>query len=265
MREEEKNRTSQHSKIQQFFRKRWVFPAIYLVSAALILTSVLWYQASNSDMKPVADQPGKAQTEKGKEEAAEVSKPVENVTAPALNKEEIQIVKKFYDSKASKEEQEAALVSYNNTYSPNQGIDLAQKDGKEFDVAASLSGTVLRAVKDPILGYVVEIQHEDNVTTVYQSLASVAVEEGDTVAQHAVIGKAGKNLLNEKNGVHVHFEIRKDGKALNPANLLDKPATAISEEAEASKETEAKPQEDKKEEKQEDAKDSEAAVPSENA
>ncbi|WP_338778842.1 M23 family metallopeptidase [Metabacillus sp. FJAT-52054] len=264
MREEEKNRTSQQSKVQQFFRKRWVFPAIYLVSAALILTSVLWYQATR-DMNPVGEQPGKPQTEKG-QDAAEVAKPVENITTPALDKEEIQVVKKFYDSKSSKEEQEAALVSYNNTYSPNQGIDLAKMDGKEFDVTASLSGTVLRAEKDPILGYVVEIQHEDSVTTVYQSLASVAVEEGDTVAQHAVIGKAGKNLLNEKNGVHVHFEIRKDGKALNPANLLDKPATAISDEAAAaSKETEAKQQEEKKNEKQEDAKESEASVPSKNA
>ncbi|AZB40877.1 M23 family metallopeptidase [Bacillus sp. FJAT-42376] len=263
MREEEKNRTSQQSKVQQFFRKRWVFPAIYLVSAALILTSVLWYQASR-DLNPVGEQPGKPQTEKGKE-AAEVSKPVENIAAPALNKESVQVVKKFYDAKASKEEQEAALVSYNNTYSPNQGIDLAQKDGKEFDVTASLSGTVLRAVKDPILGYVVEIQHENNVTTVYQSLASVAVEEGDSVAQHAVIGKAGKNLLDEKNGVHVHFEIRKDGKALNPANLLEKPATAISDEAAASKETEAAPQQEKKDAKQEEAKESEASVPSKNA
>ncbi|MTH53988.1 peptidoglycan DD-metalloendopeptidase family protein [Bacillus mangrovi] len=264
MREEEKNRTSQNSKIQQFFRKRWVFPAIYLVSAALILTSVLMYQASRNDLNPIAEQPGKPQTEKG-QDAEEVAKQVETVTAPALEKENIQVIKNFYDAKASKEEQEAALVSYNNTYRPNQGIDLAQKDGKEFDVAASLSGTVLRAEKDSILGYVVEIQHEDNVTTIYQSLASVAVEEGETVAQNAVIGKAGKNLLNEKNGVHVHFEIRKDGKALNPASLLDKPATAIEDEAAASKETEAKPQEEMKEEKQEDKKDSEAAVPSKNA
>lgn len=33
MREEEKKRTSKITKVQQFFRKRWVFPAIYLVSA----------------------------------------------------------------------------------------------------------------------------------------------------------------------------------------------------------------------------------------
>ncbi|MGG5832726.1 hypothetical protein ACQ4LK_21235, partial [Bacillus pumilus] len=31
MREEEKKRTSKITKVQQFFRKRWVFPAIYLV------------------------------------------------------------------------------------------------------------------------------------------------------------------------------------------------------------------------------------------
>ena len=41
MREEEKKRTSKITKVQQFFRKRWVFPAIYLVSAAVVLTAVL--------------------------------------------------------------------------------------------------------------------------------------------------------------------------------------------------------------------------------
>ena len=34
-------------------------------------------------------------------------------------------------------EQEKALVFYNNTYSPNKGIDIAAKNGKEFNVAAA--------------------------------------------------------------------------------------------------------------------------------
>ncbi|MCY7915531.1 M23 family peptidase, partial [Bacillus haynesii] len=52
MKEEEKNRTSKITKLQQFFRKRWVFPAIYLTSAVVVLTAVLWYQsASNNDVK----------------------------------------------------------------------------------------------------------------------------------------------------------------------------------------------------------------------
>ena len=38
MREEENKRSSQGSSVKRFFKKRWVFPAIYIASAAIILT-----------------------------------------------------------------------------------------------------------------------------------------------------------------------------------------------------------------------------------
>ena len=47
-----------------------------------------------------------------------------------------------------KKEQEAALVFYNNRYEPNKGIDIAVKDGKPFDVVASLSGNVTKIQED---------------------------------------------------------------------------------------------------------------------
>lgn len=134
---------------------------------------------------------------------------------------------KVFETDATKEEKEAALVNYNNTYSMSKGIDLAEKDGKTFDVSASLSGTVIKAAKDPVLGYVVEVEHEDGLSTVYQSLSEVSVKQGDKIEQNQVIGKAGKNLYNEEGGNHVHFEIRKDGVALNPLNFMDKPVSSI--------------------------------------
>ncbi|MCY9412288.1 M23 family metallopeptidase, partial [Bacillus haynesii] len=52
-------------------------------------------------------------------------------------------------------------------------------------------------------------------------------KQGDKIEQNQVIGKAGKNLYNEEGGNHVHFEIRKDGVALNPLNFMDKPVSSI--------------------------------------
>lgn len=226
MREEETKRTSQNSKMQKFFRKRWVFPAIYLVSAALILTVVLWYQAlgnGNSANEDMIDQGTSYQDEP----TAEVNSAVENFSMPAVDSDSVSVIRNFYEKDASAEEQEAALVSYNNTYEPSKGIDLAKEDGKEFEVAASLSGTVTKAEKDPLLGQVVEIDHENGVTTVYQSLASVTVAAGDKVEQNEVIGQAGRSLMQEADGVHVHFEIRKDGTAVNPLDYMDKPLTSL--------------------------------------
>ena len=54
MREEEKKQASPANLgLRRMFRKRWVFPAIYLASAALILTGVLWFQ--NKDSNPLTD------------------------------------------------------------------------------------------------------------------------------------------------------------------------------------------------------------------
>ncbi|WP_226671443.1 M23 family metallopeptidase [Metabacillus litoralis] len=246
MREEEKKRTSQNTKLNQFFRKRWVFPAIYLMSAAVILTAVLWYQGISND---VADDL-RQQNNQGEDvaleqpEAVEVNALKENFAMPAIDPDQVQVVKKFYDANASTEEQEAALVFYNNTYRMNKGIDIAREDQKEFDVVASLSGTVAKAEKDPILGYVVEIEHENDVVTVYQSLAEANVQAGDKVEQNELIGKAGKNLYNEEDGIHVHFEVRQSGKAVNPLTYMDKPVTSIEEAtSEQAKEEEAKEEE----------------------
>ncbi|KKI89714.1 peptidase M23 [Bacillus sp. SA1-12] len=253
MREEETKRTSQ-SKIQQFFRKRWVFPAIYLMSAAVILTAVLWYQSISNNVAEDLQKENQGETAVNDPEAVEVNALKENVAMPAVDPEGVQVVKKFYDPNASTEDQEAALVFYNNSYRMNKGIDIAREDQKEFDVVASLSGTVTKATKDPILGHVVEIEHENDVVTVYQSLADVSVQAGDKVEQNEVIGKAGKSLYNEEDGVHVHFEVRQNGVAVNPETYMDKPVTSIEVTEEEATQEEASQEEAVEEEAtQEDA------------
>lgn len=52
---------------------------------------------------------------------------------------EISVVKPFYDSEASTEEHEAAMVQYNDTFIPNTGVDLARGDNKTFEVKAALA------------------------------------------------------------------------------------------------------------------------------
>ncbi|TYR80158.1 M23 family metallopeptidase [Priestia megaterium] len=230
MREEEKKRTSQQSKVQQLFRKRWIFPAIYLASAAIILTAVLWFQANGNNDISEGNKDG--YTEDGtayNEEAVEVNASLENLNMPIANKESVVVKKPFYDDQASKEQQEAALVFYNNTYHPNTGLDLAVKGDKPFDVVAAASGTVTKAEKDPILGFVIEVDHKDGLVTQYQSLDQATVEAGDIVRQGQMIAKAGKSLYNQEANTHVHFEIRKDGVAINPSEYFGKSVASIKE------------------------------------
>ncbi|WP_394238540.1 peptidoglycan DD-metalloendopeptidase family protein [Niallia oryzisoli] len=232
MREEEKN-TSRGFK--RYFKKRWVFPAAYIASAALILTGVLWYQNSSTDNAIDSDKFSmngtNAPGQNAKDEAIEVSRAMENVKLPLTAKDSSSVViqKKFYEDNAKAEEQEAALVVYQNQYHPNTGIDITVKDGEAFDVMASLSGTVTRVEEDALLGNVIEIQHNDDIVVQYSSVKGMKVEVGDEIEQGQAIATAGQSLFNEEAGTHVHFEIRKNGVPVNPEKFLNKPVSELQE------------------------------------
>nr|WP_078543457.1 M23 family metallopeptidase [Litchfieldia alkalitelluris] len=232
MREEENKRTSpKKSNVQTFFKKRWVFPAIYLVAAAIILTTVLWFQGNNDlaeDLNYDNDK-NPQDVSQNEPDSVVVNRPAENFVMPVLNEDVVEVSKKFYNVDGTEEEQEAALVFYDNTYTENKGIDIVAKDGSVFDVTASLGGTVTRSEKDSTLGHIVEIEHAEGVVTVYQSLSDVQVSQGDVVDQGQVIAKSGKNLLNKEAGSHVHFEIRNNGLAVNPEDFFGKPMTSLEE------------------------------------
>lgn len=210
------------SKWKRLLKKRWFYPAVYLGVAAIVIASVLWIQMGSN----VAEQENDTTAHNYDEEAIPTAQQQEVFVEPVLAKD-VEVKTPFYDAKASAEEQESALVFYNNKYHQNQGVDYALKSGETFDVTAAMSGTVEKAEKDALLGYVVELKHSNGVTTVYQSLANANVKEGDKVEQGDVIGEAGKNSFNKDAGTHVHFEIRKDGIAVNPLEFFGKSSSAI--------------------------------------
>ena len=230
MREEEKNQSSRGSSFKRFFKKRWVFPALYIASAAIILTAVLWYQTASNN---ATDKYGYKSTDisgkKYKQPSVEVNRALENFTMPVKNAEEAVVEKKFYDFSGKKADQEAALVVYGNTYAPNTGIDITVKNGDTFDVVAALSGTVTKVEEDSLLGNVIEIEHDKGVVTKYESVKEIAVKVGDKVEQGQTIAKAGQSTLNEKAGTHLHFEIRKNGVAVNPESYFNKPVSALAD------------------------------------
>jgi|SRR5579875_475418 len=229
MREEENKRSSQGSKMKRFFKKRWVFPSLYIASAAIILTGVLWYQSSSTDTNKYSYNSTDSSGKQFNEPSVEVNKAMENFKMPVKNPDSAVIKMKFYDFNGKPSDQEASLVFYNNTYQPNTGIDITSKDGKTFDVTASLSGKVTRVDEDATLGNVVEIEHDKGIVTQYQSIKNIKVKVGDKVQQGDVIAQAGKSLYNEKAGTHVHFEIRKDGVAVNPSDYINKPLSTLAE------------------------------------
>ena len=87
-------------------------------------------------------------------------------------------------------------------------------------------------------GNVIEVTHSKGITTYYQSVNDIAVEVGDTIVKGQPLAKAGQSLLNEKAGIHVHFEIRKDGVAVNPKDYFEKSVVTLQEAKEVTGYTE---------------------------
>lgn len=251
MREEEKKRKSQKSGMKRLLSKRWALPAIYLASAAILIAAVLWFQGINNESTKPGDigyeDIGKPGTNMDKE-AVEVNSKTEKFSWPVANQDETVLKKEFYDLNGDKADQENALVQYDNKFELSRGIDVAMKDGKSFDVLAAVSGTVTKVQEDPLLGNVIEIKHEEGITTKYQSVTDIAVKVGDKVSKGQPLAKAGQSLLNQEAGIHVHFEIRKDNVAVNPLEYFEKSVTSLMEaemvNGEASQEVDSKVKEE---------------------
>lgn len=239
MREEEKNRSSQETSLKRFFKKRWVFPAVYIASAAIILTGVLWYQSSDNANDKIDNSATDLSGRAGHDQpAVEVNRLMENFIMPVKNPDSVVIKTPFYEYDGKTAEQEAALVVYNNSYHPNTGIDITMEDGKSFEVAAALSGTVTAVTEDVLLGNVIEIEHDKGIVTQYQSVNDIMIEIGDSVEQGQTLAKAGQSLYNEAAGTHLHFEIRKDNVPVNPKDYINKPLSALQESTTVNEATE---------------------------
>lgn len=105
-----------------------------------------------------------------------------------------------------------------------------RRNGTEFhtgvDYAASI-GTPIHAAEDGIVthaqwsgnyGYLVKVQHTGGFETYYAHCSRFNVSVGDEVKQGDVISFVGST--GRSTGPHVHFEIRYEGKHLNPEDLL---------------------------------------------
>lgn len=132
---------------------------------------------------------------------------------------EVKILKDYYDYQADEESQIGSIIVYNNTYLQNSGVCYGGPE--QFDVTAILDGKVISVEEDETLGNIVQIEHDNKIISVYQSLKDVTVKVGDMVAQGDIIAKSGTNNLNLDLGNHLHFELVVDGQVVDPENYFN--------------------------------------------
>ena len=95
-------------------------------------------------------------------------------------------------------------------------MDIAAPSGTE--VRAADRGKVLISGWNGGYGYYIAIDHGNGLSTAYAHNSRLLVKEGDLVAQGQAIAKSGSTGLST--GPHLHFEVRKEGVPIDPADYL---------------------------------------------
>lgn len=110
------------------------------------------------------------------------------------------------------------INTYNNKLGGNKGINIAGIFGQP--VLASASGKVVYSGSGiKTLGKLIIIKHNDNYLSAYAHNRCLLAHEGQDVQQGQKIAEMGKN---DAGIVMLHFEIRKNGRPVNPVFYLKK-------------------------------------------
>lgn len=105
---------------------------------------------------------------------------------------------------------------FNGRQEMHKGIDFAGQMGS--DVLATAAGVVTWAGKRYGYGQLVEINHGNGISTRYGHCEKILVKVGQKVKQGERIGLMGSS--GRSTGPHVHYEVLKDGRQINPAQYV---------------------------------------------
>ena len=105
-----------------------------------------------------------------------------------------------------------------NPANKHYAVDIAL--AKNTPIKSVLSGKVIFADWTSNTGNVVIIRHNNGFISVYKHAASLTVSQGDAVKTGEVIALAG-STGQESTGVHLHFELWKDGYSIDPSIFIE--------------------------------------------
>lgn len=158
--------------------------------------------ASNNE---VVEEKAEVETEK-KEEKSQYEKDVEYIKEKYSFK--IPVTGTVTSRYGQREETE--VVSANH-----QGIDIGANEGTA--IYAAMEGTVTVSSEEGEYGKHLDIENGD-VLTRYAHCSKLLVKEGEKVKQGQKIAEVGST--GNSTGPHLHFEIRRDNRTINPESIL---------------------------------------------
>ncbi len=105
---------------------------------------------------------------------------------------------------------------FTKTLTKHQGIDFSVPSNSQ--IVATADGIVKSVVRTRTYGLMIDIQHNNRVTTRYAHLNKASVKPGDKVCRGEIIGVSGST--GRSTGPHLHYEVRVDKKPVDPRLFL---------------------------------------------
>jgi murein DD-endopeptidase MepM/ murein hydrolase activator NlpD len=106
----------------------------------------------------------------------------------------------------------------------HEGLDFVAEVGSPIVVTAA--GTVTRSAWDASFGNVIEVSHIEGFTTRYAHLSKRLVEVGQKVQRGDIIAQLGST--GRSTGPHLHYEVMRNDRVLNPTQMLLQTTNAAS-------------------------------------
>ena len=166
------------------------------------------YDTASTDVEPIPEDYA-LRTEIEREEMRTIG----DVAASFITREDNSLQQLFFVSPVS-----GAIVS--DEFQPEQGhfgIDLAGSTGSP--ILSTLNGIVVISDYTFETGYVIGVQHSNNIVSFYKHNSKLLKKVGDKVKAGEAIAMIG-NTGELSDGPHLHFEIWHNSKAINPREFI---------------------------------------------
>ncbi len=127
----------------------------------------------------------------------------------------------FENAEISKEYTETKLLpdATTNYWCTHQGLDFACAEGTI--ARAVYDGEITKIESSMMNNVTIYLKVSDNLVVVYKGLSSdVKVKEGDKVKKGAELGKVTVFLTEKADGVHLHLEMLKNDKLIDPTDYF---------------------------------------------
>ncbi len=225
-----KDKTGSTMLRKKTIKKAFTVTAVFCVAAIAITYAVSTLNKPNQDL--VLENPTSTNVQNANNSISLITNPPSVTTAPDISDDaqanagssvtttmllpvkEVSVLKGY----ASDSLLYSATLKH---WATHTAIDFACTE--DATVMAALDGTVASVEEDALMGLTVKVTHDNGLETVYSCLKSVpeGIKQGATVLKGQAIGAVGNSGVSEaSDGAHLHFEVLKNGKSVNPQSYL---------------------------------------------